>query len=244
MRPGSATAFEALVDDYAAARPTYPDALFDALPPLSGRDVLELGAGTGLATAGLLSRDARVIVTDLGPAMLGRARSTLGVPAVVARAEALPFGPACFDLVCAAQAWHWVDVPVAAAEAARVLRPGGQLAVWWNDVDAAGQPWFDAQQDRLEAGNPTYTRTYRARAHDDELRATGLFSSVTTWTGTWSRTLDWPLYARWLRSKSYVAQLEDQQAFLDAEQVSLAAAFPEGQIVEPFRVVLHVATLA
>ncbi|MCU1693640.1 MAG: Methyltransferase type 11 [Frankiales bacterium] len=244
MRPGSATAFEHLVDDYDAARPTYPGSLYDALPPLAGRDVLELGTGTGLATAGLLEAGARVVATDLGPKMLGRARQKLGLPSVVARAEALPFNDRSFDLVTGAQMWHWVDVPAAAAEAARVLRRGGSLAVFWNEVDAAGEPWFEQQQDRLEAADPAYTRTYRERPYDEELRQTGRFAHVSSWTGRWARTLDWPLYARWLRSKSYVAQLDDPEAFLAAERASLLAAFPDGRIVEPFRVVLHVATVA
>ena len=53
---------------------------------------------------------------------------------------------------------------------------------------------------------------------------------------TWTRTLDWPTYERWLRSKSYVAALPDPAAFLAAERASLAEAFPDGRIVEPFRV--------
>ena len=90
MRPGSATAFEALVDDYDAARPTYPASLYAALPPFAGRDVLELGAGTGLATAGL--RDARLVLSDLGPNMLRRAVQKTGLPAVVAQEAMTAFG--------------------------------------------------------------------------------------------------------------------------------------------------------
>jgi SAM-dependent methyltransferase len=243
--PGSAraTAFEALVDDYAAARPDYPPALYAALPPLRGARLLELGTGTGLGTRGLLAAGAEVVGSDLGPRMLGRARATLGLPAVVARAEALPFAGRSFDGVCGAQMWHWTDVAAAAPEVARVLRPGGWLAVWWNDVDADDAPWYRAQQDRLEAADPTFTRRYRDRPYADELRATGRFADVRTWEGAWSRTLDWPLYERWLRSKSYVAALPDSTAFLDAEQASLARAFPDGRIVEPFRVRLVLATL-
>ncbi|HVM27087.1 MAG TPA: methyltransferase domain-containing protein, partial [Mycobacteriales bacterium] len=107
--PGGATAFEALVDDYDAARPDYPPSLYAALPDLDGRRVLEVGAGTGLATRGLLAAGADVVATDLGPRMLGRLHASLpAVPVAVARAEALPFAAAAFDGVCAAQAWHWV----------------------------------------------------------------------------------------------------------------------------------------
>ena len=238
-QPGSPTAFEALVDHYDAARPTYPTALYDALPDLSG-SVLELGAGTGIATRELAKRAGSLVSTDLGPKMLGRLHErSPDVPVVVCRAEALPFADGSFDVVCGSQMWHWVDVPVAAPEVVRVLRPGGVLALWWNEVAADGLPWWDAQQDRLEAGNRKYTRRYRGRDYRDELRP--YFSSVEEWTTQWERTLDWPTYERWLRSKSYVQAMDDVEAFIAAERESLATAFPDGRIVEPFSVTLRIA---
>lgn len=241
-RPGQATAFESLVDDYDAGRPTYPAALYDALPPLEDRRVLELGAGTGLATAALVERGARVVATDLGPRMLGRLHAKLpSVPVVVARAEALPFVDGCFDTVCGAQMWHWVDVPEASAEVVRVLRPGGRLAVWWNEVDAADEPWWQEQQDRLEAGNAAYRRNYRDVDRGAELAATGRFGSVTRWAGHWERTLDLATYERELRSKSYVAALDDVEKFLAAERSSLRGAFPDGVLRVPFVVQLWTA---
>jgi SAM-dependent methyltransferase len=238
-QPGSPTAFEALVDHYDAARPTYPPELFDALPDLSG-SVLELGAGTGIATRELEQRAGSLVCTDLGPKMLGRLHErSPAVPVVVARGEALPFAASTFDVVCGAQMWHWVDVAVAAPEVVRVLRPGGALALWWNEVAADGLAWWDAQQDRLEAGNARYTRRYRSRDYRSEL--TPYFSSVEEWTTTWERTLDWPTYERWLRSKSYVQALDDVEEFVAAERASLADAFPDGRIVEPFTVTLRIA---
>ena len=238
--PGRPTAFEELVDDYEAARPRYPSELFDALAP-SGR-VLELGAGTGIATRQLAPR-ADVVATDLGPRMLGRLHAKHpSVPVAVARAETLPFAAGSFDVVCGAQMWHWVDVPAAAAAVARVLRPGGALAVWWNDVDAAGQPWYEAQQERLEATSPGYTRGYRTRDDAALLRGTGRFADVRVATTRWQRELGWPLYERWLRSRSYVQAVPDLEAFLAAERASLARAFPDGRIVEPFVVRVVVAT--
>ena len=239
MQPGSPTAFEELVDHYDAARPTYPPSLYDALPDLSG-SVLELGAGTGIATRELERRAGSLVSTDLGPKMLGRLHErSPHVPVVVSRAEALPFADMSFDVVCGAQMWHWVDVAVAAPEVVRVLRPGGALAVWWNEVAADGLPWWDAQQDRLEAGNPRYSRGYRARDYRAEL--TPYFTSVVHRTTRWERTLDWPTYERWLRSKSYVQALDDVEAFIDAERESLQDAFPDGRIVEPFTVTLRIA---
>jgi SAM-dependent methyltransferase len=244
-RPGSPTAFDGLVDDYDRARPSYPDELYDALPPLAGADVVELGAGTGIATRALLARGARVVATDLGPKVLRHnVMRSPRLRALVARAEELPLRAGAADLVCGAQMWHWVDVRRAATEVVRVLRPGGVLAVWWNEVEADGLPWWDAQQTRLEAANPRYTRDYRAQDYGAGLRRTALFASVSDPVRVrWSRELDLTTYLAWLRSKSYVDAIPRPayDEFLDAERASLRAAFPSGAIVEPFVTTLWLA---
>jgi len=243
---GPRAAFEGLVEDYDRARPRYPDALFAALPPLAGARVVELGAGTGIATGGLLAGGADVLAADLGPRMLARLRDNLpSVPVCVTRAEALPLPAASVDLVCGAQMWHWVDPVVAAREAARVLRPGGALCLWWNEVDAAGRPWWEGQQARLEAANPAYERGYRHRDYVAELRGTGLFGRVERVELPWSRGLDLATYEAWLRSKSYVDAIPRPayDEFLAAERESLAAAFPDGAVVEPFVTRLWIAHL-
>jgi SAM-dependent methyltransferase len=228
VRPGDALAFEDLVEDYDAARPHYPQALYDALGPL--RDCLELGAGTGIASVELAKRG-RLVVTDLGPRMLARGAAKHDCPAVVCRAEALPFASSAFDTVCGAQMWHWTDDP-AAEEVARVLKPGGRLLLWWNESDADGQPWWDAQQDRLEAGNPLYTRGYREVDYNAQLGSR--FQTEPPTLIRWSRTISLELYARWLLSKSYVQKLDDVDGFVAACLDDLRQVFPDGQVVEPF----------
>lgn len=228
--PGSPTAFESLVDDYDAARPHYPQALYDELP-LAGSAVLELGAGTGIASAELATRAGSLVVTDLGPRMLERGLTKHSWPGLVARAEQLPFRAEAFDLVCGAQMWHWTDVP-AGAEVARVLRPGGRLALWWNEVRADGVWWFDRQQDRLEAGNPSYARGYREV--DYRARLAERFDGPPPVVLPWERALPLDLYERWLRSKSYVQALPDVEGFVAACRADLAQAFPDGVVVEPF----------
>lgn len=242
--------FDPLVDSYDTARPSYPPYLFDDLErlagPLAGADVVEVGAGTGIATRQLLARGAYVIAVELGDAMLTRLveRSPGVYAAVRGDGEALPLATGVADLVCYAQAWHWMDVPSASAEAARVLRPDGSLAVWWNDVDAADQRWWRSQQARLEAMSPGYDRDYRTRPWADELRWTGDFPDVVTLTGRWERIMPLDGYLTWLRSKSYVAAIGERLGeFLAAERDSLLRAFPDGMVVEPFRTVLVVARL-
>lgn len=228
MRPGDALAFEDLVEDYDAARPHYPEALYDALGPL--HDCLELGAGTGIASVEL-ARRGKLTVSDPGPRMLAKGLPKHGSPGVVCAAEALPFGDGSFDTVCGAQMWHWTDEP-ARTEVARVLKPGGQLLLWWNESDADGQPWWDAQQDRLEAGNPLYTRGYREIDYNAQLGSR--FATEPPTLIRWSRTISLPLYDRWLRSKSYVQKLGDVDGFVAACLDDLRQVFPDGQVVEPF----------
>lgn len=228
QQPGSPTAFEELVDDYDAARPRYPSTLYDALPPLG--DVLELGAGTGIASAELATRVTSMVATDLGPRMLARGLAKHRWPGVVCRAEALPFGRASFDTVCGAQMWHWTTTP-AGEEVARVLRPGGRLLLWWNEV-RVDAPWWDAQQERLEAGNPRYERGYREVDYNALLAA--WFTGDPPLELPWSRRLSVDLYERWLRSKSYVQALPEVDAFVAASRADLLEAFPDGQVEEAF----------
>ncbi len=134
--------FGPLAEDYARFRPSYPEALFDALfarlgdPPGAA---IDLGAGTGAATQLLLGRGARVATLEPNRSMLAQAarrvagkRGWLG--AVAGRAEHVPIASASVSSVTVAQAFHWFDPEPALAEIARVLEPRGLLAVVWNVV--------------------------------------------------------------------------------------------------------------
>lgn len=115
--------------------------------------VLDLGAGTGKATRTLAQMGHDVVAVDPSDAMLGALRdSAAGLdPEAAARvttrvgsAEAIPVGAAAVDAVTVLQAWHWFDEDAAAAECARVLRPGGWLAMAWHtwDPDPRHEVWL------------------------------------------------------------------------------------------------------
>lgn len=243
----SRSPFDSLVDAYDAARPSYPDRLYDALiafaGPLVGALVADVGAGTGIATRALLTRGARVLSFDIGPAMLTKLQDrTANALPVIADGHRLPLPDGSVDLVTYAQAWHWMHVESGSAEAVRVLRPGGTLACWWNDVDAEDTAWWLAQQDRLETWNVAYTRGYRDADYRTGLEATGRFTDVRVIQTRWVRELDLATYETWLRSKSYVAALGERlEDFVAAERTSLGTAFPDGVVREPFRTRLVVA---
>jgi len=142
--------FGAAAAEYAAARPGYPAeavrwVLDGAARPVS--DVADVGAGTGALTRTLVDLADRVTAYEPDPGMLEQLHEALpGVETAVARAESLPTGDGSLDAVLAAQAWHWFDHAAAAAEFARVLRPGGVVGLVWNVRDSR-VPWMGALQD-------------------------------------------------------------------------------------------------
>ncbi|WP_457101598.1 class I SAM-dependent methyltransferase [Microbacterium sp. P5_E9] len=129
----NAADFDDVASLYAVARPSYPRAAVEWLLDGGGRDVVDVGAGTGLFTRLLVGRDRTVTAVEPSERMLGELRTAL--PEVVAlqgSGERMPLPDRSADVVAFAQAWHWVDVPAASTEVARVLRPGGRLGLVWN----------------------------------------------------------------------------------------------------------------
>jgi SAM-dependent methyltransferase len=98
---------------------------------LAGKRVLDVGCGTGRLCAALEALGARTAGVDASAEMLAVARSRLpeGTALEQARAESLPFGDASFDRVTMQLSVHLLDRPAAFAEAARVLAPGGRVAI-------------------------------------------------------------------------------------------------------------------
>ncbi len=101
-----------------------------------GMVVLDIGAGTGKLTRGLHLRGARAVAVEPLAAMRKVFRSTIrGVKVVDGMAEHLPFPDKSVDLITAGQSFHWFDQRKALREFARVLRPGGGVALLWNFQD-------------------------------------------------------------------------------------------------------------
>ncbi len=131
-----ATSFDLRADQYAPLRPDYPPAAVDAALPPSVAIVLDLAAGTGKLTAAPLDRGHRVVAVEPLAGMLGQLHRLLtGAGAVAGTAEELPVADGVVDAVTVGQAFHWFDQRRALAEMARVLRPGGTVALLWNHDD-------------------------------------------------------------------------------------------------------------
>ena len=130
---------------YERGRPSYPADAIDVLVRELGigpdRDVLDLAAGTGKLTRLLVPTGARLVAVEPVAAMADQLRTAVpGVEVHDGTAEAIPLPDGSVDAVVVGQAFHWFDAPVALAEIARVLRPGGGLGLIWNERDSS-VPW-------------------------------------------------------------------------------------------------------
>ena len=118
--------------NYARFRPRYPDALFDFLAgeAPAREEAWDVGTGTGQAAVGLARRFEHVTATDSSMSQIEMATADPRVSYRVASAESSGLEDASMDLVSAAQALHWFDRPRFWAEARRILRPNGVIAIW------------------------------------------------------------------------------------------------------------------
>jgi len=124
--------FSAQAGLYSAARPTYPDALFDWLASLPGERELawDAGCGSGQASVPLASRFERVVATDPSAAQLALAESVRNIDYRTEEAELPSLPTGSVDLITVAQALHWFELEAFYDAAYGVLRRDGVIAVW------------------------------------------------------------------------------------------------------------------
>jgi ubiquinone/menaquinone biosynthesis C-methylase UbiE len=199
-----ALSFAAVADAYDRARPAYPE---DVVPWLVGREpasVVELGAGTGKLTTLLAEAGHDLLATDPLPEMLAHLRRRLpDVRTEVAPAEEIPVPSRSVDVVVCAQSFHWFDHDRALPEIARVLRPGGRLALVWNHRDN-GIPWvrrleliIGEKDEREENIRPLMQSPHFGWVEQQQFRF-------------W-QSLDADLLTDLVRSRSYVAVLPEEK---------------------------------
>ncbi|OKK19148.1 methyltransferase [Streptomyces sp. CB00455] len=249
-----ARSFDAAAALYQAHRPAYPAALFDAVEeltgrPLAGSRVADIGAGTGIATELLHARGAEVVAVEPGDGMAAEfRRSHPGIPLVRGDGDRLPLAGGAFDLLTYAQAWHWTDPARSVPEARRVLRPGGALAIWWNDLDPA-VPWIAEQGGRLRDFFEGDGRLGAGGAGGAGRTGADFRTLPQGLDGFTTRSVPW---SRRIRLEDHLANLASHSAFLllgeagtreftDAERERLLALFPDGSVEERYVVGLSVA---
>jgi SAM-dependent methyltransferase len=166
------------VADYERYRPGYPPALVERLRATGAlpahASVADIGSGTGLSTTLFLDAGCTVFAIEPNAAMRAAAETRLedraGFHSVDALAEATTLADASVDLVTAGTAFHWFDRSRACAEFARILRPGGRVALFWN-TRSLDSPFMRELETVLRTHIPAYaTSNARERASEPSLR--------------------------------------------------------------------------
>lgn len=180
--PQRARSFDAWAGEYDRYRPGFPEELFETIAQRLGLPdrpvVIDLGAGTGRASLAMAELGWRVTAVEPGRAMLDMLRaaatdSGLVLSTVQAEAEATGLDPSSADLATAAQAFHWFDKDRALTEMARVVRPTGGVALFWNVRDAERSPLLADYAELLRRHVPEGSDTgrYEASGRQETARA-------------------------------------------------------------------------
>jgi len=223
--------FDQVAELYDRVRPRYPEALVDDVVALSriaaGGRILEIGSGTGLATEAFARRGFRILGLEPGAAMRAQGRARL---ASFANVELAPFGledwplePAAFELVIAAQSFHWVAPDVRFAKSAAALRKGGALAVFGNSPLDERTP-LRADLDRAYERHAPALLTPMGRGYSELTKVvqsfdeSGCFGPVEVRTYPWSQAYTPAEYVDLLRTHSPHRMLPE------AERAALHAA--------------------
>ncbi|MEV5504425.1 class I SAM-dependent methyltransferase [Nonomuraea fuscirosea] len=194
-----AESFGVDAERYDRTRPAYPDALIDQIIATSpGRDVLDVGCGTGTAMRQFLSAGCTVLGVEPDPRMAAFARRG-GLDVEEGTFETWDPAGRTFDVVAAGTAWHWIDPIAGVTQAARILRPGGRLAAFWHVYQLPAEVFESftaafrqalpvspvngqAPGQSLDAYQPLLTKAANG------IREAGGFAEPEQWRHDWERT--------------------------------------------------------
>ena len=173
MPLSSSDRFLGRVEAYAKYRPGYPAAAIDLLEARCGlrpgANAVDLGSGTGILSALLLKRGARVFGIEPNTQM--RHYSDLVLSGEFysegGTAENTHMPDRFFDFLVAGQAFHWFDPQRTRSEALRILKPGAWAALLWNERAKDSVPFLEDYEALLRHYAPEYDAVARLRAQED-----------------------------------------------------------------------------
>jgi SAM-dependent methyltransferase len=238
IHPDAAHGFSAGADAYDRGRPSYPAAAVDHVVAIlgigPGRRVLDLAAGTGKFTELLVPTGAAIVAVE--PVAEMRAKLAAALPGVEVHdgtGEALPLPDGSVDAVTVAQAFHWFDPAAALAEIARVLRPGGGLALVWNARDES-VPWV-AEFTRVIDWHNFQQGHYRAQDWAGVVAgSSNRFTPVEHATFPYEQRLDRAGFVDRVASISYIAAMPAaERDTVIANALAVVDGFPE-EFVLPY----------
>jgi SAM-dependent methyltransferase len=254
--PSLRETFDNVAEIYDRIRPRYPAALFEELfarLPESPA-VVEVGPGTGQATAGLLERGAQVTAIELGPNLAERLRSNFAghdrLKVLVSSFEDSALASHSFDALVSATAYHWVPAEFRVAKPAEFLRPGGWVAII--DTLQVSAPtdsgFFERAQsvyqrhgepaDRTPAPTPERATSPYVAEFEDSPR----FDPPAVFRYRWDQTYDTGGYADLMRSYSVSqAMPERKREALISDMAELIDHEFGGHVTRPLVITLMLA---
>ncbi len=207
--------FTTRVDNYIKYRPSYPVAIIELLEREYGLTtnsvVADIGSGTGILAELFLRFGCQVYGVEPNDAMRAAGEQILSsydrFTSVAATAETTTLRDHSIDLITAGQAFHWFDAKCTGVEWRRILKPGGWVALIWNDRRTSGTPFLDAYEQVLR----TFGTDYRTVNHqnDDQAAKRQAFLGGNTWalhTFPNEQIFDWDGVRGRLLSSSYTPE--------------------------------------
>ena len=205
--------FAAQALDYDRYRPRYPDAIFDDLVESAGLHpgdpVVEIGAGTGIATVPLVERGLNVTAIEPATALSAVAEAKLAGRARFYSGRFEDFSAnASVKALAAFNAWHWIEPRSGVELAARLVEPGGTLALVWTEVLSWGQEPFE--QCLAEVfGSPWEKRMQQVDDSMEPIRRDARFDELQDHHHPFERILDAPTFVA--ATKTYGADYTAEQ---------------------------------
>lgn len=173
----STTRFSDRVDAYVRYRPGYPNVLIEELRtvvPLDSRSVVaDIGSGTGISCELFLRHGLTVYGVEPNVEMRTAAEKFLErydrFHSVDGTAERTTLPDGVADLVAAGQAFHWFDHNSARSEWRRILKPDGQVLLFWNSRRTGGSPFLVAYEEMLHEYGTDYRAINHRNITDEEI---------------------------------------------------------------------------
>lgn len=258
LKKERAKSFDTIAQDYEQFRPGYPDDLRvclekeAALKP--GSDLLEIGVGPGQATRLFLGKDYRIVGIEPGHNLRQVAWKTLGEPKELSLEgntfEAWEPENRSFDLIYSGSAFHWVDPVIGFPKVAKLIRPQGRLALFWNMFpDPEGEIWEELAaaycRNVPEMGEERGQRHYRERIEErrEQISQTGLFKQIAIHHFPWEITYTTSDYLNLLMTYSDHITLASNRREKLFQELRAIIDSHGGKIIRPFDTVLYLMSL-
>jgi SAM-dependent methyltransferase len=243
-----AETFAGVAEAYERGRPEYPPAAVGALAAelrlAPGARVLDLAAGTGKLSRALLAGGLDVVAVEPQASLRSMLGSRIGADRVRdGVAEAIPLTGESVDAVTVADAFHWFDQARALAEIARVLRPGGGLAVISTIPDWSGASWAQELGDLVTQNRPEHP-FFDGPPWQDAVRSAGGWTAPREVRVTTAQPARPDKIVDHLASISWIAALPDDERAATLERMRALVESGEMPDELPIHVVIGLAELA